>query len=71
MDNEKAKAAFSGANYYEFLDSIEKVFTYDFLIPNLTDLTYIVANALVEKIPQDAKEQITQALRNGIYIKKL
>lgn len=71
MDNEKAKAAFSGANYYEFLDSIEKVFTYDFLIPNLTDLTFIVANALVEKIPQEAKDYFVQALRNGIYIKNL
>lgn len=71
MTNEEAIAAFNGANFNDFIESLPNIFTYDFLVLSLTELTYIKANALIEKIPQEAKDQITQALRNGIYIKKL
>lgn len=61
-----------GASFDEDFDDMNDIFDYDLLgNGDPSDDTYFAADARVEGVPLDARDAITSALRNGVYLRQI
>lgn len=68
--DEEAKAQRTGANYDDFITSLNDLFNYNYLI-NGSDTTFIKANCNITEINTTASDIIKNKLMQGIYLVNL
>ncbi len=70
--NEGKRARKTGANFNEWIESIDEIFTCDLIGEgSQDDDTFIVAIADIDNIPLDAISKIQETFSSGVYIQNL
>lgn len=69
--DEQAKARINGANFSQYIESINEIFDYPFIGSSINTKTILQCNARISNVPTEAVELIGMKLKNGIIIKRV
>lgn len=69
--DEQAKARLYGANFSQYIESINEIFDYPLIGSSINTKTVLQCNARISNVPNEAIELIGMKLKNGIIIKRV